>query len=362
MKSLRSEVLDFVERGRRNDAARFDAPALQLFRWHLEAIPEYRRFCLTRLPSLGDARGFRDIPPLPAVAFKHAELSAVPPDRRVRRFTTSGTSGGARPGVAALCEDALAIMDRAIEINAGRCLFPGEARPRVFVLTPPPEIAPHVVMVHGMSVLVRRFGAPESRFFGGRDGLDVDALVSALAAARRDGAAVCLVGASFAFVQLLDALAARGVPAMRLPDGSRAMDAGGYKGRSRTLEPSAFRATVSAAFGLDDTAVVNLLGMTELASQAYDDCLVNPSGRRRKVAPAWMRTCVVDVDDPRVEVADGQVGLLAHWDLANYSRPIAVLSEDLGVRRGDGFEIIGRVESAEARGCSVTLDRMWGAA
>ncbi|MGP8020798.1 MAG: hypothetical protein ACLPRE_07410 [Limisphaerales bacterium] len=52
-------------------------------------------------------------------------------------------------------------------------------------------------------------------------------------------------------------------------------------------------------------------------------------------------------------VADGETGLIRVFDLANAFSAMAVQTEDLGIRHGDGFELIGRVQVAEPRGCSL---------
>jgi hypothetical protein len=40
-------------------------------------------------------------------------------------------------------------------------------------------------------------------------------------------------------------------------------------------------------------------------------------------------------------------------DLANVWSVLAVQTQDLAVRRGDGFELLGRARQAEPRGCSL---------
>jgi hypothetical protein len=45
--------------------------------------------------------------------------------------------------------------------------------------------------------------------------------------------------------------------------------------------------------------------------------------------------------------------LLRVIDLANIGSVMAVQTEDLAARRGDGFELLGRAASAEPRGCSL---------
>ncbi len=153
---------------------------------------------------------------------------------------------------------------------------------------------------------------------------------------------------------------------LALPAGSRLMDAGGYKGRSREVGRHEFVALASSMIGVPPRSVVNLLGMTEMASQIYDR--VDEDGTTRaKAPPGWVRTEVVDPrrtgpDGPE-PVADGEVGLLRHLDLANVERPAMIQSEDMGRRvasgrsgEPDGFEILGRVKGAEPRGCSLSVE------
>ena len=43
------------------------------------------------------------------------------------------------------------------------------------------------------------------------------------------------------------------------------------------------------------------------------------------------------------------------FDLANVRSVLAIQTEDIGVRRGSGFELVGRATLAEARGCSLMM-------
>jgi hypothetical protein len=67
--------------------------------------------------------------------------------------------------------------------------------------------------------------------------------------------------------------------------------------------------------------------------------------------PPWARVQIVSPETGR-EAADGETGLIRVFDLANVFSVAAVQTEDLGIRRGDGFEVIGRVPQSEPRGCS----------
>jgi hypothetical protein len=365
VEQLKHDLSAFIEG---TGTGSFNALALRLYRWHLETMPRYRAFCATRVRDPWAIADYRAIPPLPVEAFKHGDLTAVPQAQIAHRFSTSGTTrrgpGPGKRGVSAFDRDALEVMDLAIRENAGRNLFPDAVRCRVFVLAPHPNDAPHMIMAHGMRHMMGRFGDEVSGFYAGKDGLDLPRLLAALERACEEGTPVCLIGASFGFVHLIDTLQARERLPIKLPPGSRLMDAGGYKGRSRELQPEEFRELMSRSFGLDDPYIVNLLGMTELSSQIYDDALARhhagePATTRRKVSPPWVRTHVTSIDDPLADAPEGEIGILAHYDLANFSRPIAVLSDDLGRAQPGGFRILSRIKSSEPRGCSVSVEELW---
>jgi hypothetical protein len=68
--------------------------------------------------------------------------------------------------------------------------------------------------------------------------------------------------------------------------------------------------------------------------------------------PPWARVQIVSPETGR-EVAEGGTGLIRIFDLANVFSVLAIQTEDLGIRRGEQFELIGRAALAEARGCSL---------
>jgi hypothetical protein len=199
----------------------------------------------------------------------------------------------------------------------------------------------------------------------------VKALLDELRQCEKDGKPVTLKGSYFGFVHLFDVMEEQGLR-LSLPDGSRLMDAGGYKGRSREIERAQFVEWASALLGLIPERVVNLLGMTELASQIYDGSLAhsvrgvaNASATRMKEPPHWVRTRIVDPtafeSGDLGEIHDGRrPGLLRHLDLANVERPMVVQSDDVGLRcesaEGLGFEILRRAKGSEPRGCSLSVE------
>jgi hypothetical protein len=169
-----------------------------------------------------------------------------------------------------------------------------------------------------------------------------------------------LLGTAFSFVHLLDHLVESGIR-WELPAGSRVLETGGYKGRSRSLPKKELHALIRGRLGIPETHIICEYGMSELSSQAYDRAAgTDPAVFR---FPPWARARIIS-PETGAEVADGETGLIQVFDLANVSSVMAVQTEDLAIRRGRGFELIGRAELAEPRGCSLMASGpvWWGEA
>jgi acyl-CoA synthetase (AMP-forming)/AMP-acid ligase II len=148
----------------------------------------------------------------------------------------------------------------------------------------------------------------------------------------------------------------RGV-ALALPDSTRVMETGGFKGRSREVTRAQLYARIERRLGVPPQRVVNQYGMTELGSQFYDSVLRRPDERRRKLGPPWARVAIVDPETGEPAAA-GEVGAIAVIDLANTGSVLALQTEDLGRQVEGGFEVLGRDAGAEERGCSIAADAL----
>ena len=352
---LREEILAFIDRGQ-PDPARFQALACALIRHQADEIEALGRWYAHRGISIDQLSRLEDIVPFPARAFKLTELHARSARPSHQVFRSSGTSGR-RPSESHYSSDDLEVMELAVVRNASAMLFPDQATTRILVLAPPPSLAPHMIMAWGMERLIRVYGAPGSRFLIDANGMDPAAVLGALEQSVRDEVPVTLIGASFGFVHLLDWMRAS-ERSVSLVDGSRTMDAGGYKGRSREVTRGWLDAEVASCLGVEARYAVNLLGMTELSSQFYDNVLRDGSvARRRKINAPWTATWALD---PRTmhPCNPGAPGLLCHLDLANIERPACILSEDMGVQTGDGWTVLGRAPGLDARGCSLSIEAL----
>ena len=193
-------------------------------------------------------------------------------------------------------------------------------------------------------------------FFGGlaADGswaLNFEATLAALSpgSAHHEPRPLLLLGTAFSFVHLLDDLVARD-QRLELPAGTRVLETGGYKNRSRILPKIELHALITERLGVPRANILCEYGMSELSSQAYD--VVIPNSEPQFHFPPWARVQIISPETGR-EVAEGETGLIRIFDLANVFSVAAIQTEDLGVRRGEGFELIGRAQFAEARGCSL---------
>src|SRR5262249_23981444 len=83
-----------------------------------------------------------------------------------------------------------------------------------------------------------------------------------------------------------------------------------------------------------------------------DQSLLTSAATRVFHFPAWARVQIISPETGR-EVNEGETGLIRVFDLANVFSVMAIQTEDLGIRRGNGFELVGRASVAEARGCSL---------
>ena len=135
------------------------------------------------------------------------------------------------------------------------------------------------------------------------------------------------------------------------------METGGFKGRSRELPRDELYRRLHRALGVPPDRIVNQYGMTELGSQFYDSVLRFSGTSRRKLGPPWARVRLIDPESGD-EAADGEIGILTVFDLANTGSLLAIQSADLGRALGEGFQVVGREPGAEARGCSIAADEM----
>ena len=341
----------------------FDLLACDVARHQAANIEGYARLCRARGVDVATLAAAADIPAVPTDAFKVTRVATFGADETLATFRTSGTTIGTR-GEHVLRD--VSTYDAAAVAFGRRWLARDLAQPvPVVVLGPSPEQAPDSSLVHMCAAFVKAFGHPapsSTTYLIDADGvLDIAAFDERVAIALARVEPMLILGTSFAFVHFVDAV---GQASFDLPRGSRVMQTGGYKGRSREVPPDVLRADLARVFDLDVRAIVGEYGMTELSSQFYERTLFDEQAPLGVYAePPWARVVPVD-PDTLAPVAEGAVGIAKILDLMNVDSAVAVLTQDQ-VRRvagenSSGFELLGRAAGAPPRGCSIAIDEILG--
>jgi hypothetical protein len=123
------------------------------------------------------------------------------------------------------------------------------------------------------------------------------------------------------------------------------IETGGMKGRAEELTREEVHSLLKKAFQLP--AIGSEYGMTELFSQAWS------KGDGLFESPPWMKVLVREEEDPLTVKLSGNGGLNI-IDLANIDSCCFIATDDAGRVHSNGhFEMLGRLDGASTRGCSL---------
>lgn len=329
----------------------FDRRALAAFAHQFEACDSYRGFCVRRGATPSDVTTWEDVPAVPATAFKYFDLVSGDGGVPEATFRTSGTSRGAdtrgRHHV-----PRLELYRASCEGPFAAALLP-EGRPLPFLsLVPHPADVPESSLSFMAGAVVERYASDAEWLVDARGEWTGD--VQATFAQLRDRAeSVVVVATALALVHLMERSAGS---SLRLPEGSRVMETGGFKGARTSISREELHRGIAETTGVAPDHIVNEYGMTELLSQLYERVLTEGvSSAGWHVPPPWLRVRALDPTSLR-PLAEGEEGILAFFDLANLGSICHVLTEDVGAVRGGRLRLRGRAPGAEPRGCSRAMD------
>jgi hypothetical protein len=355
--NVESRVVDFIREP--GGEAAFNELALAVFAHQFERVSVYRRFCERRGAEPGRVTRWEDVPALPADAFKHGLDAAERPHVFLSSGTTAGPEHRSRHAV-----ESLAAYEASALTHFRAMVLADEPGPMAtLVMGPTVASHPHSSLGRMFSWCVELCSGDDRLVAVDAAGrTDVAAAVDWLGERSRGNAPVLILAVTSALTAVFAAVRDRSGPC-RLPADSRIVDTGGRKGTAHALSPNGVLKAAWRWLHVPAYLCVNEYGMTEMFSQFYDDALESrASGRlspRAKVGPPWVRTRIVDPATLE-PVAPGAVGLLRHFDLANWESVSALQTLDLGREAGIGFELRGRAAGAEARGCSALVTEILG--
>ncbi len=267
---------------------------------------------------------------LPVSAFKHAEIATFPVSKAEHIFRSSATGSGLR---SQHFVKRLAVYEASV-CTAFEAAFGGGP---YTIWAHLPGYSTESSLVCMLKILIQRYGDERSQFF----------LTNELPGDARDFASpLIFFGAAFGLLSLLEE------GHWSLPQSARIVETGGMKTYQREITRRELHTRLAEGFGIQKDHVWSEYGMCELLSQAY------AQGGPVYMPPPWIRVQIVDPYDSKKILPDGQAGLITVTDLANIHTVSSILTEDLGVSHGEGFEVLGRFPGSTLRGCNFLLEDM----
>lgn len=306
----------------------FEKEALIRFNQQFELLPVYREYAQLLGKNPENVRCLKDIPFLPISFFKSHQIlqKNLKPKGY---FASSGTTeqlSRSKHYFESLTDYELSFTtffeDRYGPIEELRLL----------ALLPSYQEQQHSSLIYMVDFLLQR-ALPGSGYY--KDDY------TTLARVLQEPGKKLLIGVTFALLDFAETIA------MPLTD-TIIMETGGMKGRRKELIRQEVHHILTQAFSVDH--IHSEYGMTELFSQAYaaKDGVFTP-------AP-WMKILIRETEDPLSYAPEGRTGGINIIDLANTQSCSFIATEDLGKVYSDGtFEVLGRFDTAEIRGCNLLM-------
>ena len=170
---------------------------------------------------------------------------------------------------------------------------------------------------------------------------DLENLYMTLKELQKAGQKTILIGVTYALLDFIEQFQ------LHFPE-LIVMETGGMKGKRKEMVREELHQTLCTGFGVNK--IHSEYGMTELLSQAYS----NGDGIFK--TPNWMKILLRDTSDPLSLLESKKSGGINVIDLANLNSCSFIATQDLGKVYADGnFEVLGRFDNADIRGCNLLV-------
>lgn len=313
----------------------FRLASLETFIYQYENVEVYRKFVDYLNIDPASVQQISDIPFLPIEMFKN-HLVLDKNAKAEHYFQSSGTTQ----------------MNRSKHYIANFSLyeesiyksfeqFIGKPEDFIFLgLLPNYSENPHSSLIYMIDFLMRKSDKKENGYFL-YNHQDLLELLNTL-----HGRKVLLFGVSFALLDFLDFCSSNS-QTLNVSDALTIIETGGMKGRKEEMTKDELLDIFRAGFGTDK--IYSEYSMTELLSQAYS------LGRNIYKSPSWMRILIKNTEDPFSYVDAGKTGAINIIDLANRHSCSFIATQDLGKAEDGTFQVLGRIDHSDIRGCSLLV-------
>uniref|UniRef100_UPI0040496D3F LuxE/PaaK family acyltransferase n=1 Tax=Gelidibacter sp. TaxID=2018083 RepID=UPI0040496D3F len=312
--------------------AEFKTLALAIFKFQFENNNVYRSFCDLLYINPSDVNRVEDIPFLPIQFFKsHTVVSTNAPVETT--FTSSGTTGSI---TSKHYVTDLKLYEQSFKKGFAEAY--GEIKDYVILALLPSYLEREgSSLIYMVDQLIKDSKQPESDFYLH----NLSELKDTLMCLETQGKKVLLIGVSYALLDLVESYS------FQLKN-TIVMETGGMKGKRKELIKEELHTILKNGFGVDN--IHSEYGMTELLSQAYS------KGNGVFECPKWMKILTRDTEDALTILQNGKTGGINVIDLANLNSCAFIATQDLGkVHSNSQFEIIGRFDNSDIRGCNLMV-------
>ncbi|MCI0523440.1 MAG: acyltransferase [Bacteroidales bacterium] len=314
-------------------AGLFEERALRIFNYQAAECRVYSEYIRLLGIHPDSVISLCSIPFMPVTFFRdHLVTSGEGEPEKI--FHSSGTTGMRQSRHAV---KRLSIYDESLE-RTFRIFYGDPSAYAIMGLLPSYLEREGSSLIYMVKRLMELSGNSSGGFFHG----DHDGLLKSVDRARSAKKKVLLIGVSYALLDLAEE------HPVDLSD-VIIMETGGMKGRRREMIRDELHELIKGAFNLP--TVHSEYGMTELLSQAYS------KGAGLFNTPPWMRVLIRDSHDPSSHTTEaGSNGGISVIDLANIYSCSFIATSDLGRMHDHGaFEVLGRFDDADIRGCNLLV-------
>lgn len=314
-----------------NSSKDFDRLALEVFRFQYENVRLYRNFCNHLKTKISEVKNIQQIPFLPIQFFKNHKIIAKGFSEEAT-FTSSGTTGNI---TSKHYVPSLNLYEKSFQ-KAFENQYGNASNYAILALLPSYLEREGSSLIYMVERLIKKSNNPHNGFYLN----EMDALIEKLNFLEKTGQKSILIGVSYALLDLIEK------KKFQLKN-TIVMETGGMKGRRKEMIKEELHEVLKNGFGVEK--IHSEYGMTELLSQAYS------IGEGIFSCPPWMKILTRDPEDA-LSYTFGKTGGINVIDLANIYSCSFIATQDLGKTNKNGsFEIIGRFDSSDIRGCNLMV-------
>ena len=310
----------------------FEKIALKVFRYQHENNKCYREFCDFLNTDVQRVKSIEKIPFLPIQFFKSRDVISTT-EAIQETFTSSGTTG--------MITSKHLVTDVSLYEQSYRLAFSefyGNIEDYVVLALLPSYLERSgSSLIYMVKDLIELSNNKHSGFYLH----NYDELITKLIELDLSGQNVILIGVTYALLDLIEQ------QNFQLKN-TIIMETGGMKGKRKEIIREELHSILSRGFGVSN--IHSEYGMTELLSQAYS------LGNGIFECPSWMQILVRDTEDALTYVDFGKTGGVNVIDLANINSCSFIATQDLGKKyNNNSFEILGRFDNSDIRGCNLMV-------